>query len=326
MTEKQIRRPRGGLGMTTYLFFLAQPAGVFGPGVSVAGGHRGGIAAANLAALLTCDLATNLQFEAVYAGKHLRVQLLDESRIAREATRIDGLHLADQALDIAQSGGLIAIGLAQIVELAHGVLIEPLHLGLRERLRLTARVAFGENLAAGVHATVVIAPAPPAAVHATVPIATADAVAASVGAALLAAILAATLLPHAGLLPLATLLALTSLLTLAAGLLAALALALLLALPLLALAALAVAITHAAVDGLEIFAQTLDAIEGLLATRSLALLVADSRLGLTDLIVEASKAFGDARFDGAGEGTCSLTDPASASLEHALEIGVFDAG
>src|ERR1700693_268280 len=103
------------------LLFLAQPTGVFSPGFSVTGGHLGGIAAANLAALLIFGLAANLQFQAINASEHLRVQLLDQGRITREAAWVDGLHLADEALDVTERGGLIAVGLAQIVELLHGL-------------------------------------------------------------------------------------------------------------------------------------------------------------------------------------------------------------
>ena len=100
----------------------------------------------------------------------------------------------------------------------------------------------------------------------------------------------------------------------------------LLTLTLLALlATLAVAIAHAAVHGLQTFAQALHAIESLLTARSLALLTADGGLGLADLIAQAIEAFGDSRLDGAGEGTGALADPIGAALQQALQIGILDA-
>jgi hypothetical protein len=102
-------------------------------------------------------------------------------------------------------------------------------------------------------------------------------------------------------------------------------LALLLAL--LALAALAVASHIVAVNGFEIFAQALDAIESLFAALTLALLaLAESGLSLAHLIVQAIEAFGDSGLDGAGERPCALADPIGAALEQTLQIGVFNAG
>ena len=256
--------------------------------------------------------------------------MLDEGWISREAAGIETLHLADQTLNVAQGGRLVAIGLAQLIELSHGVLITALEFGLGHGRHGAVRIGAGE-LAAGIAGAVVVAPAPPATIRTTIPIASADLVAVTVATLLalaLAALLAAALLTLtlAGLLALA-LTALLALTTLLAALLALAALTLPW-LPLLALTRLAGTIDRVAVHGFEVLAQALQIIQGLLfAARSLALtrLGAKGLLGLAHLIVQTLKAFRDSGLGGSSQRPVSLADPIRASFQEILQVRIFHA-
>jgi hypothetical protein len=87
---------------------LAQTPRVFGPRIAVARRHAGGIATANLTALLVFSLAPELQFELIHAREHLIVQLLNKRRITWESARIEILHLSNDAAYIPKLIGLVA--------------------------------------------------------------------------------------------------------------------------------------------------------------------------------------------------------------------------
>lgn len=253
--------------------------------------------------------------------------MFDEGRISREAGGIETLHLANQTLNVAQGSRLVTIGLAQLIELSHGVLITALEFSLGHGRYGAVRIV-GEVLTAYIPRAVVVAPAPPAAIRAAIPIAAgADLVSvteATVGAALLAALLTATtLLTLTALLPLPTLLALATLLTLAHLALATLTLAWL-----LTLALLAGAIAGIAVHGFEVLPQALQVIESLLfAARSLSLaltrLSAEGLLCLVHLIVQTLEAFGDSGLGGGRQRPVSLVDPIRAAFQEILQVGIF---
>src|ERR1700738_571306 len=82
------------------LFIFAEATVIVRDGILVAGGHRSGVAATDLAILFVVQLSAQLQLELVHVSQYLRVELLNKRGIAWKTAGIQALHLADQVLNL----------------------------------------------------------------------------------------------------------------------------------------------------------------------------------------------------------------------------------
>lgn len=128
------------------VWVVAEAAEIVGDGVLVAGRHRGGVAGTNLAGFVF-GLTAQLQLKLVHIIENLRVELLDQRRIAGETSRIKPLHLLDELIDLALRFGIVLKLAAKRAEavglLLNGALqIAGIHRGAwRDRLRQLGIVA-----------------------------------------------------------------------------------------------------------------------------------------------------------------------------------------
>src|SRR5438128_1673667 len=100
-SQRQTAREFRGSAAPHSLLFAASASGgaeaakVVGDGVLVTGGHGVGIGAADLTGPLAVLIAAQLELERVKAAQQPLVELLDHRRVAREAAKIQMLHLVD---------------------------------------------------------------------------------------------------------------------------------------------------------------------------------------------------------------------------------------
>ena len=240
---------------------LAESAIVIGNGILIAGGHRCGIAAADLVGGLI-GAAPKLKLQLVHVSQNLLVELLHHGGVAGESRRIKLLHLLFKVGNFFLSSGVALRQGAQLVELAlsladfgFGVAVACSDVGVVRLLHAVVGVGTGIDFPVGAGASAAVADH--AACEVSLPIA-------EIAAALVvAALITATAL-------------------IATGLIAALALA---ALPLALLAALTLTtLTGLVAASLLLTALTLlitlASLSGLIA---LALLIPLSLLPLTAL-------------------------------------------
>ena len=107
----------------TLLAGLTQAAVILGDGFLVALRDSLRVAAAHLAGILVVELPAQLQFQLIYIGKHLRMQLLDERGVAGEAAGVEAFHLLNEFLDFLGSFGVFADGLAKLIQIAQRIVI-----------------------------------------------------------------------------------------------------------------------------------------------------------------------------------------------------------
>ena len=105
------------------LVVLAQTAVILGDGFLVALRHCFCVAAAHLAGILVVELAPQLQLQLVNIGEHLGMQLLNERGIAGEAARVEAFHFLNEFLDLLGHLGIIAYGLAKLIQIAQAVVV-----------------------------------------------------------------------------------------------------------------------------------------------------------------------------------------------------------
>jgi hypothetical protein len=80
---------------------------VLGDRIPVAGGNFGRVGVADCAAVVSIELAAQLQFQRVHAADELLVHLLDQGGITGETARIQTAHLVDQGLQLLPRLGTI---------------------------------------------------------------------------------------------------------------------------------------------------------------------------------------------------------------------------